>query len=184
MFFQHTNLSLSSHMSRVKHSLCNKVMHMCCKWVQMGSCREGRHLVWALVLALALVQEPEQRWSLLELQPAVQTGKEKICLHVDVNKRVDVKQCSFLTYALDGGEWWVSHILCFTLGTHWVGGWVGPRAGLGRLENLNFLLHPVNTISLAKTLDIEHVRQNIIVKYKYTIDMSKILVYYIKTQGQ
>ena len=70
------------------------------------------------------------------------------------------------------------------LGTHWVGGWVGPRAGLGRLENLNFLLHPVNTISLAKTLDIEHVRQNIIVKYKYTIDMSKILVYYIKTQGQ
>jgi len=44
------------------------------------------------------------------------------------------------------------------------------------------LLHPVNTISLAKTLDIEHVRQNIIVKYKYTIDMSKILVYYIKTR--
>jgi len=83
-------LSLSSHMSRVKHSLYNKVMHMCCKWVQMGSCREGRHLVWALVLALALVQEPEQRWSLLELQPAVQTGKEKICLHVDVNKGVDV----------------------------------------------------------------------------------------------
>lgn len=33
--------------------------------MQMGSCRQGRHLVWALVLALALalalVQEPEQR---------------------------------------------------------------------------------------------------------------------------
>ena len=90
-FFQHTNLRMSSHMSRVKHSLHNKVMHMCCKWVQMGSCREGQHLVWALVLvlALALVQELEQHWSLLELQPAVQTETERIHFHVGVNKGVD-----------------------------------------------------------------------------------------------
>jgi len=93
-------------------------------------------------------------------------------------KGVDVQLYSFLIYALDGREWWVSHILCFTPSTQWVGGWVGRRAGLGPLENLNlnFVLHSVNTISLAKPLDIEHVRQNIIVKYKYTIDMSIILV--------
>jgi hypothetical protein len=40
-----------------------------------------------------------------------------------------------LTSALDGGEWSASHPGRFTpreraLGTHWIGGWVGPRAVL------------------------------------------------------
>jgi hypothetical protein len=40
-----------------------------------------------------------------------------------------------LTSALDGGEWSASRIGRFTprkgvLGTHWIGGWVGPRAVL------------------------------------------------------
>jgi hypothetical protein len=39
------------------------------------------------------------------------------------------------TWALDGGEWSASRPGCFTfretaLGTHWIGGWVSPRAGL------------------------------------------------------
>jgi hypothetical protein len=38
-----------------------------------------------------------------------------------------------LTSALDGGEWSASHLGRFTPrerapGTHWIGGWVGPRA--------------------------------------------------------
>jgi hypothetical protein len=38
-----------------------------------------------------------------------------------------------LTSALDGGEWSASRPHCFTSrerdpGTHWIGGWVGPRA--------------------------------------------------------
>jgi hypothetical protein len=42
---------------------------------------------------------------------------------------------TFLTLALDGGEWSASHPSHFTPretapGTHWIGGWVGPRAGL------------------------------------------------------
>jgi hypothetical protein len=45
----------------------------------------------------------------------------------------------FLTLALDGGEWSVSRPRRFTLeknatGTHWIGGWVGPRAGLDAVE--------------------------------------------------
>jgi hypothetical protein len=41
----------------------------------------------------------------------------------------------FLTSVLDGGEWSASHPCRFTPGerfpgTHWIGGWVGPRAGL------------------------------------------------------
>jgi hypothetical protein len=40
-----------------------------------------------------------------------------------------------LTSALDGGEWSASHLGRFTPrervpGTHWIGGWVGTRAGL------------------------------------------------------
>jgi hypothetical protein len=40
-----------------------------------------------------------------------------------------------LTSALDGGEWSASHPGGFTprertLGAHWIGGWVGLRAGL------------------------------------------------------
>jgi hypothetical protein len=41
----------------------------------------------------------------------------------------------FLTSALDGGEWSASRTGRFTPrerapDTHWIGGWVGPRAGL------------------------------------------------------
>jgi hypothetical protein len=44
-----------------------------------------------------------------------------------------------LTSALDGGEWSVSHPGRFTLGervlgTHWLGAWVGPGAGLDVVE--------------------------------------------------
>jgi len=40
-----------------------------------------------------------------------------------------------LTTALDGGEWSDSRPGCFiprerAAGTHWIGGWVGPRAGV------------------------------------------------------
>jgi hypothetical protein len=28
------------------------------------------------------------------------------------------------------------------LGTHWIGGWVGPRAGLDKVEKLKFLILP------------------------------------------
>jgi hypothetical protein len=45
----------------------------------------------------------------------------------------------FLTSAIGGGEWSPSRTGCFTPGeivpgTHWVGGWVGPRAGLDIVE--------------------------------------------------
>jgi hypothetical protein len=48
---------------------------------------------------------------------------------------VEVQLRAFLTSALDGGECSPSHPGLSTpresaLGTHWIGGWVGPRAGL------------------------------------------------------
>jgi len=50
----------------------------------------------------------------------------------------------FLTPALNGSEWFTSCPGYFTLGknvsTHWTCSWVGPRAGLVILENLNLLL--------------------------------------------
>jgi len=47
---------------------------------------------------------------------------------------MEVQLHTFLTTALDGGEWSASHPSYYTPrerdpGTHWIGGWVGPRAG-------------------------------------------------------
>jgi hypothetical protein len=54
--------------------------------------------------------------------------------------RVDVYTHIFLTSAIAGGEWSASCPGRFThgeraLGTHWIGGWVVPRAGLVDMEN-------------------------------------------------
>jgi hypothetical protein len=48
----------------------------------------------------------------------------------------------FLTSALDGGEWSASSPGRFTPGTHWIGGWLGPRAGLHAAEKRIFLTLP------------------------------------------
>jgi hypothetical protein len=54
----------------------------------------------------------------------------------------------FLMSALAGGEWSASRPGLFTpgegaYGTHWIGGWVDPRAGLDDLEKRKFLTIPV-----------------------------------------
>jgi hypothetical protein len=53
----------------------------------------------------------------------------------------------FLTTALVGGEWSASRSGRFTPGertpgTHWIGGWVGPRAGLDTVEKRKLLTLP------------------------------------------
>jgi hypothetical protein len=60
---------------------------------------------------------------------------------------VDVYIHIFLTSALAGGESSASCPGPFSPvetapGTHWIGGWVGPRAGLDDVENRKFLTIP------------------------------------------
>jgi hypothetical protein len=60
---------------------------------------------------------------------------------------VDVLIHIFLTAALVRGEWSASRPCRFTPGerapgTHWVWGWVGPRAGLNDVEKRKFLTLP------------------------------------------
>jgi hypothetical protein len=60
---------------------------------------------------------------------------------------VDVEIHIFLTSALVGGEWSASLHGSFTTGerapgTHWIGGWVDPRAGLDDVEKRTFLTLP------------------------------------------
>jgi hypothetical protein len=62
-------------------------------------------------------------------------------------REVDVQIHIFLTSALAGGEWSASHPGRFTPGergfpTHWIGGWVDPRAGLDDMEDRKFLTLP------------------------------------------
>jgi hypothetical protein len=57
---------------------------------------------------------------------------------------MDVYIHIFLTSALVGVEWTASRPGRFTPwerapGTHWIGGWVGPRAGLDDVEKRKFL---------------------------------------------
>jgi hypothetical protein len=59
---------------------------------------------------------------------------------------VEVQLHVFLTSALDGGEWSTSRPGCFTAGeidpsSHWIGGWVGPKVGLDRLQKRHESLH-------------------------------------------
>jgi hypothetical protein len=60
---------------------------------------------------------------------------------------VDVYIHIFLTSALVGGKWPASRPGCFTPRerapvTHWIGGWVEPRAGLGAVEKRKFWTLP------------------------------------------
>jgi hypothetical protein len=52
---------------------------------------------------------------------------------------VDAENHILLTSALVGGEWSASRPGRFTPGNHWIGGWVGPRAGLDDMEKRKFL---------------------------------------------
>jgi hypothetical protein len=56
--------------------------------------------------------------------------------------RVDVYIHIFLTSALAGGELSSSRPCRFTPGTHWIGGWVDPRADLDDMENRKFFTLP------------------------------------------
>jgi hypothetical protein len=60
---------------------------------------------------------------------------------------MDVQVHIFLTWAQVGGEWSASHPGRFTSeerapGTHWIRGWVGPRAGLDDVKKRKFLTLP------------------------------------------
>jgi hypothetical protein len=60
---------------------------------------------------------------------------------------VDVQIHIFLTSAIVAGEWSASRPCRFTLaerapGTHWIGGWVDPRAGLDAVEKRKFFILP------------------------------------------
>jgi hypothetical protein len=61
---------------------------------------------------------------------------------------VDVWTHVFLTSALAGGERSASRPCRFTPGgksphgSHWIGGWVGPRASLDDVENRKLLILP------------------------------------------
>jgi hypothetical protein len=55
---------------------------------------------------------------------------------------VEVQLHVFLTSVLVVGEWSASRPGRFTPGTHWIGSWVGPRAGLDYVDKRKFLTIP------------------------------------------
>jgi hypothetical protein len=80
---------------------------------------------------------------------------------------MDIWIRAFLTSALLGGEWSASQPVRFTPegrapGTHWVGGWVGPRIGLDDLGNRKILplagleIRPLCSPALSQSLYLLH----------------------------
>jgi hypothetical protein len=55
---------------------------------------------------------------------------------------VDISIHVFMTSALVGGEWSASRPGRFTIGTHWIGGYVSPRTSLDDVEKKKFLTLP------------------------------------------
>lgn len=71
-------------------------------------------------------------------------GKLSLCTRWRQMGGHEMSLHSFLTCALEGGEWLVSHPRHFTPGkepdAHWVGCWAGPRPGLDFLEKQKSLV--------------------------------------------
>jgi hypothetical protein len=75
----------------------------------------------------------------LHVRDSLKTWQVKVKLSVCMPWRrctggVEIQLLSFLTLALDEGEWWPSHPGHFTLGTHCIGRLVGSRACMDILE--------------------------------------------------
>jgi hypothetical protein len=62
----------------------------------------------------------------------------------------------FLTSALDRGKWSASYPGRFTTGIHWIGGWMGPRAGLDAVEyrQIFFPCRESNSVRPAPSLSL------------------------------
>jgi hypothetical protein len=99
---------------------------------------------------------------------------------------VDVQIHIFLTSALDGGEWSASHPGRFTPretnhGTHWIGGWVGPRTGLDDIDRSKILplpgleLQPLGLPARSQSLYQLHYPGCFIF---WSIPLNKMLLYY------
>jgi hypothetical protein len=66
-----------------------------------------------------------------------------------------------LTLALDGGEWSASRPGRFrpterAPDTHWIGGWVGPRAGLDTVSRERFPAPSGNLTPIIQPVDIRY----------------------------
>jgi hypothetical protein len=61
---------------------------------------------------------------------------------MQVYEGVNIQIHIFLTSALAGGEWSASRHEKGALVTHWIGGWVDPRARLDAIENRGLLPLP------------------------------------------
>jgi hypothetical protein len=77
-------------------------------------------------------------WTSPSLTVTFSPQDEKCIRHEDILGEWRCSSTHSLTSTLDGGEWSVSRPGRFTPrergpGTHWIGGWVGPRAGLDTL---------------------------------------------------
>jgi hypothetical protein len=88
----------------------------------------------------------------------------------------------FLTSALDGGEWSASRPGRFTPGeivpgTHWIGGWAGPGAGLDAMEKRKISYHFGESNRGRSTLSLSLYRLSYLDSYTCTYMLLKYVLF-------
>lgn len=103
--------------------------------------RHAMIVVWVIGRVLPLFQWSQSSYNYLSRYTDLVTKVVELPLSVSWRYEVggEVQLHSFLTSALDGGDWSNSHVSCFhptalkNPSAHWIGGWVGARGGLDGL---------------------------------------------------
>jgi hypothetical protein len=108
---------------------------------------------WSTYVCMYIYRESSKRRNKTNMAPEKSTQRPNTTLPQDIQSSIGTKSflaehhamkaywesggidLRILASARDGGEWSVSRSSRFTPrksapGTHWIGGWVGPRAGL------------------------------------------------------
>jgi hypothetical protein len=96
--------------------------------------------------------KPSSQWA---------AGYRKVKAKLSLYWRMEVQRHAFLTLALEGGEWSASRPCRFAPGerahgTHWTGGWVGPRAVMGILNDTYRNRPPKPLALITKRLKLIH----------------------------
>jgi hypothetical protein len=96
---------------------------------------------------------------------------------------VDVLIHIFLASALSGGEWSASLTVRFTPGerapgTHWIGGWVDPRASLNDVEKRKLTMDDVQKLNNCINILSSQTFRSYLLLFQFTIPHVTVSLFY------
>ena len=157
----HTHTHFHTHLPFTTFHLCNAGVHLrwSSRWwrlwhANLGGCLKAwsHHLWWSCKRVTEIFSPmaylcPYSAAQDLGMTPrilihTVNVSIIKVQAHLSLStlqrntREANIQFCSFLTIAQDGHKWSTSWSGRFASATHWIGGWVGPRASLDILGKI------------------------------------------------